>query len=82
MCDYQIPFPAIQGFDCITLNVPFRMTAGTILHITRVCFMPQSPECFANFLRFFASYQNFRALHHTFSRTQIAGCIFQQSQQP
>ena len=68
MCNQQIPlaylvcftihgtyYPTRYGSECVTEDMPFRMTAGRLLYITGVRFVSARPERLAYRLRFLAS---------------------------
>lgn len=48
-----------NGFQRIAEDVPFRMTAGRLLHIARIGFLSVFAKSLANCLRLLASYKNF-----------------------
>ena len=52
--------PPPNGFQRIAEDVPFRMTAGRLLHIARIGFVSVFAKSLANCLRLLASYKNFR----------------------
>ena len=48
---------AVQQWQAIAHDVPFRMTAATFLQVGRECSVSECPKCLANRLAFLAGYQ-------------------------